>query len=124
MVSDIFEPAHNREVRYVEGTSKDIFRAARDLVHGGWKFLGHPMYGNFRPSKQPFRTLALEEQTDGSPIDMESFSLLESALADTDMPMLINNLSDGTRHDFAVIDFELMKETLSRYFKGSIRSPK
>lgn len=82
------------------------------------------MYGNFRPSKQPFRTLALEEQTDGSPIDMESFSLLESALADTDMPMLINNLSDGTRHDFAVIDFELMKETLSRYFKGSIRSPK
>lgn len=124
MVAEIFESAPGRELRYIDGTSKDIFRAARDKIYAGWRFLGHPMYGNFRPSKQPYRTLAVEETSDPSGIDMESFDMIDQALADTNDPMLIANLSKGTSHDFAVIDFELMKETLSRYFKGSTRSPK
>lgn len=124
MVSDIFEPAPNREIRFMDCSSRDIFHAARDLIHLGWRLIGHPMYGNFRPSKQPFRTLALESGSDGSIIDMDSFSMIEAALEDTAPSMLASDLSDGTRHDFAIIDFELMKETLSRYFKGSTRLPK
>lgn len=123
MITDIFEAAPGRVIRFIDETSKDVFRVARDLIHSGWELLGHPMYGNFRPSKQPFRTLALQQREDGS-LDITSLALIEEALSDENAPMIPKDLSEGTRHDFAVIDFELMKETMSRFYKGSTRSPK
>ena len=102
------------DTRFIEGTSQDVFAAARDLIHKGWKFLGHPLYGNFKPSKQPYRTLALEE---GSAVDMESFSMLEQALDDRAPPLRLEEMREETRRDFALLDAELMKDTIGRYLK-------
>ncbi len=101
-------------IGFIEGTSQDVFAAARDLVHKGWKFLGHPLYGNFKPSKQPYRTLALEE---GVAVDMESFSMLEQALDDRALPLRPEDMKEETRRDFALLDAELTKDTIERYLK-------
>lgn len=104
------------DFRFLEGTSRDVFAAARDLIHKGWKFLGHPLYGNFKPSKQPYRTLALEEGQ-GQAVDMESFAMLEQALGDQMPPLNPEDIPETTRQDFAQLDAELMKDTVERYLK-------
>jgi hypothetical protein len=111
LLSDRYE-----EIYLIDGTSRDVFIAARDLVHRGWKFLGHPLYGNFRPSRQPYRTLALEHLPPGI-ADMDSFVFLESIFQDEADPIRPGDVPEATRKDFAVLDAELMKDTLERYFK-------
>ena len=106
------------DVRFIDGTSQEVFEAARDLIHKGWKFLGHPLYGNFKPSKQPYRTLALETTSDGGcAVDLDSFAMLELALDDRAPPLKPEDVPEAMRHDFAMLDVELMKDTLERYFR-------
>jgi hypothetical protein len=103
------------EIHLIEGTSRDVFIAARDLVHRGWKFLAHPLYGNFKPSRQPYRTLALEHLPPGV-ADMDSFVFLELIFRDEAESIRPVDVPEATRKDFAVLDAELMKDTLERYF--------
>jgi len=106
---------------FVEGDSLNVLIRARDLVHSGWKLLSHPLYGNLRPHQHPYRSVLLEyarEEKTQVP-DMQSLDYMENALAvysaeksripsDGDMP-------EDVRTDFAFLDAELMKESLSRY---------
>ncbi|MCL2029161.1 MAG: GrdX family protein [Deltaproteobacteria bacterium] len=41
----------------VEGSPLAVFLAGRSLLHAGWRLLNHPLYGNFRPHQQPYRSL-------------------------------------------------------------------
>ena len=43
-----------------EGSSLQVLLAARDLIHAGWRILHHPLYGNYRPYQQPYRSVLLE----------------------------------------------------------------
>ena len=56
-------------VDYREGAAGiEIVTAGRDLIHLGWQLQNHPLYGNFRPHQQPFRTLLLKKD-DKAPFD-------------------------------------------------------
>lgn len=107
---------------FVDGSAFDVFQRARNLVHQGWRFLGHPLYGNFNPAKIPYRTLLLQGPlgVEGAgPIDIESFAMLEKALEQ--FRTLQDNTSDPPqiperiRRDYETLDHELMKETVARY---------
>ena len=37
-----------------------MLTAARDAIHDGWRLTHHPLYGNYRPNQQPYRSLILE----------------------------------------------------------------
>ena len=114
-------------LEFMDDTSLAVFQRARDLVHQGWKFLGHPLYGNFNPAKVPYRTLLLagpaDETTQGA-VDIESFAMLEKALeqfraleTDTDGEDDRPNLPENILKDYEIVDYELMKEPVSRYMK-------
>lgn len=104
-------------LEFVDGSSLAVFQRARDLVHRGWRFLGHPLYGNFNPGKVPYRTLLLASPPgDEGAVDIESFAMLEKALEqfralEIDLPELPENML----RDYEVVDYELMKETITRY---------
>lgn len=112
-------------VEFVNGMSWDVFVRARDLVHQGWKFLGHPLYGNFNPMKQPYRTLLLQEagQTRQKTyqLDMPSIEMLENALAACRkgdyQAAAADNLPEAAKGDFALLDKALMEETLGAYLR-------
>ncbi|MDL2207177.1 GrdX family protein [Desulfovibrio sp. OttesenSCG-928-M16] len=72
------------------GPTPVVLLAARDRIHAGWKLLNHPLYGNFRPHQQPYRSLLLQNRqsahakADGImrvEADAMSLHLLEEALA-------------------------------------------
>ncbi|MDR1885143.1 MAG: GrdX family protein [Synergistaceae bacterium] len=104
---------------YVDGGPWGVFKRARDLVHGGWRFLAHPLYGNFNPMRHPYRTLLLESPSGGDrSVDMESFSMLEAALESCRAGMAKNyggESGEAARRDFAKLDCELMRDALNRY---------
>jgi hypothetical protein len=103
--------------RLVEGASLDVLIAARDAVHLGASLLTHPLCGNLRPHQQPFRSVLIEENP-GALVDLESLSLIDSAVTiyrGCERLPLPEDLDAGVRKDYAFVDFELMRESLERY---------
>ena len=100
----------------------DVLIRVRDGVHRGDRLLTHPLCGNLRPYQQPFRSILIEEHP-GEPVDVESLSLIEEAVAVYsfcgDRLLLPENLTEESRADYAFIDCELMRESLERY--GQLR---
>ncbi|MDR1377556.1 MAG: GrdX family protein [Synergistaceae bacterium] len=109
--------------RFVNGSSLDVLIAARDAIHLGGRLLTHPLCGNLRPHQQPFRSVLIEEvQNGGVPgglVDLDSLSLIEEAvLVYRDCPKrlpLPDEFPAETRQDYAFIDVELMRESLTQY---------
>ena len=115
-------PCHQGlDVLLIDGTAHDVTVAARDRVHQGWKLLNHPLYGNFRPYHQPFRSLLLASPRNigenGVPVpDMDSVTFLEQALAVyrscADRWATPTNVPQNMYCDCSFIDCELMRATL------------
>ena len=53
------------DVLLLDGGARDALTMARDRVHQGWRLANHPLYGNFRPHQQPYRSLLLLPPKDG-----------------------------------------------------------
>ena len=107
------------EFVFINGTSLDVLKSARDSVHLGAKLVTHPLYGNLRPYQKPYRTI-LAVKGKGSPsCDFESLSLIERAIevyqSCIDRIIKPEDLPELLRDDYAFVDFELMKESFSRF---------
>lgn len=100
-------------VEFVDGTGLQVLERGRDLVHRGWALQNGPLYGNFRPYHQPFRTLLLKK---GETVDEYSLDLIEGAVAmyrDCRWPHVTpQNCDPHFVEDYRFIDRELMVETL------------
>ncbi|MCF4113817.1 GrdX family protein [Dethiosulfovibrio acidaminovorans] len=110
---------------FLDGSAYDVVVAARDRIHLGWTLLNHPLYGNFRPYHQPFRSMFLRAPMDQSRpvVDETSLSLVEKAievyLSCSDRWLIPNETPEVMYRDCSVLDYDLMKETL--YKEGVLR---
>ncbi len=100
----------------IEGTAVDVLKKARDMIHFGWKLTANPLYGNFKPNQQPYRTLVLSKAKNGSSdaADFESLKLLDDAMSVYDSAPVIRHpgeLPENIDKDFRYLDFVLMHET-------------
>lgn len=106
-------------LQLLEGTSEDVFVKARDYIHKGWRFAAHPLYGNFSPLRQPYRTLVLTEPEKGIGLDMESLTLQELALEacrnDRRNRADAKELPQAIMDDFAQLDQSLMQEIVEAH---------
>lgn len=105
------------DMRYIDGDALDVLIAARDLAHKGWLLANHPLYGNFRPHQQPYRSLVMlpPHKHEASQELCTPLYFLEEALALYQGPT--PRCSPGTvpehyRADCAIIDRELLRATL------------
>ena len=108
----------------LSGTSLDVLITARDAIHVGSELLTHPLYGNLRPDQQPFRSillrnLALNEHFFGTAFYFESVSTIEEAVllyrSYGNRLLTPGRLPCQTREDYAFVDSELMRESLTQY---------
>lgn len=115
-----------------EGSALLILLAARDLIHAGWRLLHHPLYGNYRPYQQPYRSalLALGSPVSGGAHGRDAAGdVVQRVIADTDSLHFIEEALGVFRDsriltpdaasscflkDCAVIDFELMRLPLQQ----------
>ncbi len=98
----------------VQGSALDVCVCARDRIHLGAVLLHHPLYGNFQPRHQPFRSLLLSVE-EGAGLDPFSLRLLEEALKifAKDAPLLPEDVPAIMLRDCSLLDFELMRRTLA-----------
>ena len=72
---------HVQSLDYLDGGALDVLYAGRDLIHLGWELLANPLYGNFKPNQQPYRSLILKKDCSrGGAIDLQSLDLIENAI--------------------------------------------
>ncbi len=102
-----------------------VLTAARELIHSGWRLLGHPLYGNYRPHQQPYRTLLLKFDPAGRQTrdgierlvpDEYSLHLIEEAI---NVYQSVPGLSPDQAppaflKDCALLDYELMRLPLEQ----------
>lgn len=110
----------NIEFQFVEGCVLDVLTMARDLAHKGWTLANHPLYGNFTPHQQPYRSLVLLPPVKKAVNFIEEpcppLSLLEGAISLYQNSTRKSNPEDVPEHmrkDCALIDRELMRATLA-----------
>lgn len=111
------EPSWARSsVEFVNFAAMKVLLRGRDLIHQGWVLQNHPLYGNFRPYQQPFRTLLLAEPAGKGDVDAYSLELIANAIEvyeNCGWPHILpEQCSEALREDCATIDMALMKETL------------
>jgi len=100
-----------------------VLTAGRDAIHAGWKLLHHPLYGNFRPTQQPYRSLLLTydrpRSSDGDgriTTDAVSLHLIEEALTVyRSVPVLTPEKAPAALRDAcSFLDLELMRLPLQQ----------
>lgn len=104
----------------IEGSAWDVLVAGRDRIHAGWSLLNHPLYGNFQPGQQPFRSLLLREpdspEASPAPTDATSLHLIEEALgvyrAAPGRGISPDAVPQRLFADASLIDAELLRATL------------
>lgn len=105
--------APKTEVQLLNDTGLAVLIAGRDALHKGYQLLNGPLYGNFRPYQQPFRTLLLRRSDQ---LDLYGLELLEGAIdvyQNCQWPHVTpSNCAPQFVEDYKFIDRELMTETL------------
>jgi hypothetical protein len=104
-----------------------VLLEGRDLIHAGWRLLHHPLYGNYRPYQQPYRSVLLAWRDAPADLprggdvqrtftDPESLHFIEEALeVFRNSPILTPDMASSSfLKDCSVLDFELMRLPLQQ----------
>lgn len=107
------------ESKFVEGSAISVLTIARDMIHKGWKLVASPLYGNFMPSQQPYRTLILssERKSIQDPVDGHSLQLIETAIKiyrECQTKRVPGDMPEQIERDYKYMDFALIEDTLKK----------
>ena len=97
------------ECTRVEGSAWDVLVTARNRVHRGYSLVAHPIAGNARLCRNPYRSVVIGERATEPP--MADIACVEDALE-----RIRNSESDETARssaDYALIDLDLLTSSLS-----------
>ena len=100
-----------------DADATSVLTAARDCIHKGWKLLHHPLYGNYRPYQQPYRSLVLTGPAAGiAGPDLASLQLIEEALQiyTDNKPLAPAEAPASLLDACALLDYELMRLPLAQ----------
>lgn len=109
--------AGQKTVCLLFAAAKPVVTAARDLIHMGWKLQHHPLYGNYRPYQQPYRSLLLTSPVSGAAgPDLASLHLIEEALLVYANCKALDpaEAPASLRAACALLDYELMRLPLEQ----------
>ncbi len=96
------------ECTRVEGSACDVLIMARNMVHRGYALTAHPIAGNARLCRNPYRSVVIGERAKEPPV--ADISCVEDALE-----RVRNSESDETARssaDYAIIDLDLLTSSL------------
>ena len=102
------------KVEFLDEDYIGVLQHVRDLIHGGYELLTHPLYGSVKPNETIYRTIILKE---GSKLDFNSLGLIEDAIQTAEKfkkNKLTPNQTERVKDDFRVIDYDLMSKTVRR----------
>jgi hypothetical protein len=112
------EFGETHDVRLIEGSLKDVFIIARDMINRGAILLNHPLYGSVKPNETPYRSLLIQEgkSSDESifvDTDPESVRLIGNAIRTFEKFIVKKEITNPRLlEDFQVVDLSLLKSAV------------
>ena len=106
-----------KNVRYVEGSYRDVLVEVRNLVHIGHEQVTHPLMGSLKPNETPYRSVVVSDEpvqgchTEAILIIEESIAVFDR-FARTARPDRGAYASENAKRDFREIDLSLLKSAL------------
>lgn len=121
-----------KNVKYIRGSALSVLMEGRDLIHLGLRLAASPLYGNFKPDQQPYRTLILFLDRDlaEKEIDTSSLAMIDSAIriwSETKLKTVSDEINEEVDGDLRFVDYALIEGTLkscgllSRAIKRAVR---
>lgn len=109
----------------IEGTPLEVLYRALDLVGSGeYSLFAHPVAGNERLLRNPYRTVILTQPPAARgriPQDRQT-AFIDRALKKAE-DIEYGEIPAGTHADYATVDFELFKTTMNSVENGERQEP-
>lgn len=105
------------DITFIDGQYIDVLKAIRDMVHKGSRLLTHPLMGSVKPNETPYRSIII---SDGTVLDMDSLTIIESSIATTEKFQRDNKPPRWTQavlDDFSFVDLRLFESALDSIIK-------
>jgi len=97
-------------LEFVEGSTMEVYRKTRDLIHSGHRLLTHPIMSSVKPNETPYRTVVITKESFGE-IDLQSLQYIEQAIHTTEKFLRDFGIPDWkpeVLEDFQLIDYDLI----------------
>jgi len=95
------------DVDFREGSSAmDVLKAARDMVHLGYRLRTHPVTSGTAPDGNPFMSVVVTAEA--GPMDFDSVSIIEGAVGLYVKLGKIRELPQAALDDFMLINCEML----------------
>jgi hypothetical protein len=107
----------------IEGTPREVLYRALDLVgYGEYSLFAHPIAGNERLLRNPYRTVILTQVSSSSKLcsQDQQTAFINRAL-DKMENIEYDKIPTGTYDDYATVDFELFKTTMRSTENGELQ---
>ena len=97
---------------YHECTVMGIFTAARDAIHCGAVLVTHPLSGNIKPTKSPYKSVIISPKK--GPLHYKSLQIIEEAIIISTRMLRKNYTYDESiLQDYRIIDLDLVNSALA-----------
>jgi len=108
-----FEEKYKTE--FIEGSTMEVYKKARNYIHDGHRLLTHPIMGSIKPNETPYRTVVITKKYFQG-LDLQSIELIEEAMHTTEKFLKdfgIPNWGEKVLEDFQLIDYDLIYHALT-----------
>lgn len=99
--------SNHAHVLFQDSDLSELYIAARNLVHTGWRLVNHPLSSSIKPNQSPYKTLVLAKH---SHLDYQSLCAMEAAIAAVQKFGPFPGASDKVLEDLQLIDLDLCKD--------------
>lgn len=101
-------------VKYVEGTYRDVLIQVRDLVFLGHGLVSHPLGASIGQIQSPIRSIIV---TDDKTHDEYSIETISQSIEKYDLTMGERQAKYSSQEDYEMLDLELLKSTINELEK-------
>lgn len=96
---------------FVEGSYEDVLIKVRDLIYEGIELISHPLGASMRMLYSPYRSIIVGGKN--KTIDLYHIETIENSILNYRKNLKFRKVDWANRDDYALIDSELLKSTLS-----------
>lgn len=104
-----------KNLRFIDGTMRDVLVQARDLVQGGSELITHPLGASLRMLLSPYRSIVMVEKEDD--INFDHLETIENSIIKYDQHMGVRKEDTYHSKDYALIDFKLLESAFNEMSK-------
>lgn len=104
-----------KNLRFIDGTMRDVLVQARDLVQGGSELITHPLGASLRMLLSPYRSIVMAEKE--ADINFNHLETIENSIIKYDQHMGVRREDTDHSKDYALIDFKLLESAFNELSK-------